>query len=150
MMTRSKKDSDSRRIIVELSFPTGMSVNDGIDPTNHLGKDITYTLPTIMDLVTRIQEQGRACYLWKADLTRAYRQLRSDPADVPLLGIKIDSRIYLDRCPPFGCRSSASICQRVANSLVYIMANQGHYMMAYLNDFGGCHADKDKARQSYN
>lgn len=103
-----------------------------------------------MDLVTQIRLHGKASFLWKADLTRAYRQLRSDPADAPLLGIKIDGKIYLDRCPPFGCRSSASICQRVANSLVYIMAKEGHHMMAYLDDFGGCHASEEKAYKSYN
>lgn len=149
VMTRAKKDSDDRRIIVDLSFPAGASVNDGIDPLDHLGKDITYSLPSIMDLVTQIQIQGHGCFLWKADLTRAYRQLRSDPADAPLLGIKIDSKIYLDRCPPFGYRSSASICQRVANSLVYMMANQGFYMIAYLDDFGGCHASKTAAYDAY-
>lgn len=150
VMTRSKKDSTDRRIIVDLSFPIGASVNDGIDPLDHLGKDITYSLPTIMDLITQIQIQGKGCFLWKADLTRAYRQLRSDPADAPLLGIKVDGKIYLDRCPPFGCRSSASICQRVANSLVYMMANQGHYMIAYLDDFGGCHTSKEAAYDAYN
>lgn len=101
LMTRSKKDSNDRRIIVDLSFPNGTSVNDGIDPQNHLGRDISYSLPSITDLVTRIQSQGQHCYLWKADLTRAYRQIRSDPADAPLLGIRVGSKIYLDRCPPF-------------------------------------------------
>lgn len=149
IMTRSKKDSNNRQIIVDLSFPDGEFVNDGIDPTDHFGNDISYTLPTITDLVTQIQLQGEMCYLWKADLTRAYRQMRCDPADAPLLGIKIDSKIYVDRCPPFGCRSSASICQRMANSLVYIMANEGHQMIAYLDDFGGCHASKQKAQQAY-
>lgn len=149
LMTRSKKDSSDRRIIVDLSFPTGSSVNDGIDPANHLGKDISYSLPTITDLITRVQGQGSDCYLWKADLTRAYRQLRADPLDVPLLGIQVGSEIYLDRCPPFGCRSSASICQRVANAIVYIMAQEGHYVMAYLDDFGGCHASYAKAKAAY-
>lgn len=149
LMTRSKKDSNERRIIVDLSFPAGSAVNDGINPKNHLGKDISYTLPTIMDLVTQIQSQGPACLLWKADLTRAYRQLRSDPVDAPLLGIQVGSDIYLDRCPPFGCRSSASICQRVANAIVYIMAKENHYVIAYLDDFGGCHASHLKAQITF-
>lgn len=99
LMTRSKKDSLDRRIIVDLSFPPGLSVNDGIDPKDHFGNDITYSLPSIMDLVTHVKTQGKSCYLWKADLTRAYRQLRVDPADSPLLGIKVGPHIYIDCCP---------------------------------------------------
>lgn len=102
-----------------------------------------------MDLVTRIQGQGRNCFLWKADLTRAYRQLRADPVDAPLLGIKVGSEVYLDRCPPFGCRSSVSICQRVANALVHIMARENYYVIAYLDDFGSCHASQVKAQEVY-
>lgn len=150
LLTRAKKDSSARRIIVDLSFPTGHSVNDGIDPKDHFGNDITYSLPSIIDLINLVQRSGQACYLWKADLTRAYRQLRVDPADSPLLAIKVDSHIYLDRCPPFGCRSSASICQRMANSLVYIMASKGHHVIAYLDDFGGCHDSLIEAQKAYN
>lgn len=149
LMTRSKKDSADRRIIVDLSFPDGCSVNDGIDPCNHLGRDISYSLPSITDLITRIQSQGPSCLLWKADLTRAYRQLRSDPIDAPLLGIKLHDQIFLDRCPPFGCRSSASICRRMANTIVYIMAHEEHYVIAYLDDFGGCHTSYTEAKKAY-
>lgn len=149
LMTQSKKDSTDRRIIVNLSFPEGRSANDAIDPADHLGNDISYSLPTIADLVMRVKDQGANCYLWKADLTRAYRQLLADPLDAPLLGIQVDTQFYHDHCPPFGCRSSASICQRVANALVYIMAKEGHHMMAYLDDFGGCHSSYTKAKAAY-
>lgn len=49
LMTRDKKDTDQKRIIVDLSFPKDESVNDAIDPSYHLGKDVTYTLPMIAD-----------------------------------------------------------------------------------------------------
>lgn len=149
LMTRPKRDTMKRRIIVDLSYPQGKSVNDGIDNHNHLGCDITYSLPTIADLITRLQLQGKAAYLWKADLTRAYRQLRADPLDTPLLGIKVGDDIYLDHCPPFGCRSSAAICQRVANAVVYILAQQSCYTLAYLDDYGGCDATFHQANHSY-
>lgn len=150
IMTRPKRESDNRRIIVDLSYPQGYAVNDGIDTHNHLGKDITYSLPTIADLVTRLQSQGQAAFLWKADLTRAYRQLRADPLDAPLLGIKVGDDIYLDRCPPFGCKSSAAICQRVANAVLYILAQKSCYALAYLDDYGGCDTTLKQATDSYN
>lgn len=138
MMTRPKKESELRRIIVDLSYPEGESVNAGIDISNVLGRDTSYSLPNIMDLVTRLQAQGRGSVIWKADLARAYRQLRIDPIDMPLFGVKFDSEVYIDCCPPFGCRSSSTACQRVANALVYFMNRKGHHTLAYLDDFAGC------------
>lgn len=149
LMTRAKKGTDERRIIVDLSFPPKKSVNDGIDPSDHFGMDITYSLPTIADLITQLQQHGKGAYLWKADLRRAYRQIRSDPLDSPFLGIKVGSKIYIDRCPPFGCRSSASICQRMANAIVFIMAKDNHTITAYLDDLGGCHPSLNSATHAY-
>lgn len=137
LMTRAKKGSSERRIIVDLSFPNGTSVNDGIDPTDHLGVNITYSLPTISDLVIQLQQHGKYAYIWKADLKRAYRQIRSDPLDAPFLGIRIGTETFIDRCPPFGCRSSASICQRMANGIVFIMAKENHQVTAYLMTLEG-------------
>lgn len=147
-MTRPKKGSTDRRIIVDLSFPPGVAVNDGIDPTNHFGVDVSYTLPTILDLINRLQNQGKGAYLWKADLTRAYRQLRVDPLDT-LLGICTNGQFYLDLCPPFGCRSSAAICKKMANALIYIMSTEGRYMLACLNDFGSCDYQYQDALASF-
>lgn len=67
-MTRDKRDSQEKRIIVDLSFPKDASVNDAIDPTNHVGNDVTYALPTIADLITQLQLHGKEAYFWEADL----------------------------------------------------------------------------------
>lgn len=148
-MTRAKKGTNEWRIIVDLSFPQGSSVNDGINPEDHLGINITYTLPTIADLITQLQLHGPGAFMWKADLRRAHRQIRIDPLDSLFLGIMIGDDFYLDRCPPFGCRSSASICLRMANGLVFIMAKEGYNITAYLNDFGGCHPSLHQANNTY-
>lgn len=149
IMTRPKRDSDQRRVILDLSYPKGKAVNDGIEIHNHFGQDISYTLPTIADFAQRLTTQGPGAFMWKADLSRAYRQLRADPLDAPLLGMKIGSDIYIDLCPPFGCRSSAAICQRMANALVYIMRRKGFPILAYLDDFGACFASEEQAQQSF-
>lgn len=83
LMTRQKKDSSDRRVIVDLSFPSGEAVNDGIDNSDFLGTDISYSLPTVGDLIARLQQQGKGAFMWKNDLERAYRQLRVDPIDTP-------------------------------------------------------------------
>lgn len=121
MMTRPKKDSSLRRVIVDLSFPKGVDVNSAIDTKSYLGRDISFKLPSISDLVAKLQLDGDGAYIWKADLSRAYRQLRIDPIDTPLTGIKFKGKFYLDLCPPFGCRSSSAACQRVSNAVAYLM-----------------------------
>lgn len=149
IMTRPKRDSEQRRVILDLSYPKGNAVNNGIAVDNHFGQDISYTLPTISDFTQRLVEQGRHSFMWKADLRRAYRQLRADPLDAPLLGMRVGEEVYIDLCPPFGCRSSAAICQRMANALVYIMNKRGFYLLAYLDDFGSCYKSEKEAKDSF-
>lgn len=149
LMTRPKKGTEIRRIIVDLTYPEGSAVNSGIDISDYLGRDITYSLPTVVDLVSRLQQEGRGAFIWKADLARAYRQLRADPLDAPLLGIKHSGKIYIDKCPPFGCRSSSAACQRVANAIVFILARAQHHCLAYLDDFAGCHHQRRCAESGF-
>lgn len=125
ILTRPKKDSSNRRIIIDLSFPKGEAVDQGIDITSIFGRDSTYVLPTIGDLTNAVTLNGKGTWMWKGDLARAYRQLRVDPLDCPLLGMQVDGQFYIDLCPSFGCRSSSSACQRTSNALVYIMAKAG-------------------------
>lgn len=150
ILTRPKKDSDTRRIIIDLSFPAGQAVNNGIDITSIFGQDSTYVLPSINDLTSKIVQYGQGCWMWKADLSRAYRQLRVDPLDCPLLGLKVDGRYYIDRCPSFGCRSSSAACQRTSNALTYILAQTGCAIYAYLDDYASCAPSKDIANDQYN
>lgn len=57
--------------------------------------------------------------------------------------------IYIDKCPPFGCRSSSAACQRIANAIVYILARNQHHCLAYLDDFAGCHLDRHRAEVAF-
>lgn len=96
LMTRPKRESEKRRVIVDMSYPDGQAVNDGINISSIYGRDTTYTLPSVRDLTSLIQKAPSTAWLGKADLARAYRQLRVDPIDTPLLGFKVDDGTYLD------------------------------------------------------
>lgn len=148
-MSRPKKDSTKRRIIIDLTYPEGNGVNSGINIHSVLGKDISYKLPSIWDLVAHLQSLGPGAWIWVADLQRAYRQLRVDPLDTPLLGLRVDGGIYLDLCPAFGCRSSSAACQRTSNAVVYIMRSMNHVVYAYLDDYTGCSATEQQALAAY-
>ena len=62
---RTKKDSQERRIILDLSYPFGHSVNDGISKTTYCGESIKLTYPTLDCLVQRVAELGSGCLLYK-------------------------------------------------------------------------------------
>jgi hypothetical protein len=66
--TVEKHDSMERRIILDLSFPEGSSVNAGIVKGEYLGKLWDLTYPTIGDFSAMIQAKGKNCLLYKRDL----------------------------------------------------------------------------------
>ena len=96
--TVSKKKSLERRVILDLSFPEGSSINEGISKDFYLGSKIDLTFPRVDDLVDLIKLKGKHCHLYKRDLKRAYRQIPIDLSDVPLLGYCFEGRYYLFCC----------------------------------------------------
>ena len=144
LMTQIKKDSEWRRVIVDLSWPEGGSVNDGLGSGWYVDGPATVTLPTVEYMEGRLLELGRGTYLYKTDLARAYRQLRVDPVDWPLLGFSHNGRFYMDLCPPFGLRTSALFMQRTSEVISFIHQKAGFRSRPYLDDFGG--AEKTSSR----
>ena len=84
--TVEKRDSIERRVIVDLSWSCGHSVNDGIHKDLYLGLPIDITYPTLDLIVEAIIDFGPGCLLYKRDLRKAYRQFPVDPQDYHLLG----------------------------------------------------------------
>ena len=76
-----KTDSEDRRIILDLSFPKGYSINDYFSKDFYLGEKISLSYPGVDDLVNIIKCKGRGCLLFKRDLRRFYRQIRIDIED---------------------------------------------------------------------
>ena len=146
--TTPKRDSDERRVIVDLSFPRNASVNSGIDRHTYLGEPVRLKYPSVDSLVELVKMKGRGCALYKRDLKRAYRQIPVDPGDIHLLGFKWKNSVYLDLFLPMGLRSAALCCQRVSDAVSFICQSQGFQVINYLDDFGG--AEKwDRADEAY-
>ena len=53
-MTRGKPDSNTRHTIINRSWPTGCSVNDGVKKHSYLGKQLELHYPSVDDLVHRL------------------------------------------------------------------------------------------------
>ena len=66
--TVEKRDSEERRVIVDLSWPCGHSVNYGIPSDSYLGEPLVLHYPTIDDIVDAVVTLGGGCHLYKRDL----------------------------------------------------------------------------------
>ena len=75
LSTRENRDSTDRRVIMDLSFPPGQSVNDKIQKGTYLGKECELTYPSADALVELVKKNGEGCLMMKRDLKRAYKQL---------------------------------------------------------------------------
>lgn len=86
LQTVPKRGSLTQRIVMDLSFPQGPSVNHGIPHDTYLGDQFKLRLPGIDWLIEFILTKGHNCLVFKKDLCRAYRQFPVDPKDYSLLG----------------------------------------------------------------
>ena len=135
-ITREKPDSENRRVIVDLSWPKGSSVNDFVDSHQYMGTEFLLTFPSIDDITAQIIRLGRGCLLYKVDISRAFRHIKIDPLDYNKLGLNWDG-YYFDFCLPFGFKHGSKIFQRTSDAIRYIMAKQNHDIINYIDDLIG-------------
>lgn len=81
LMTREKKNSTERRVVVDLSFPPGHSVNAGVEKNWLEGVERKVRLPGADDLAEQMLINGQGSLFWSADLARCYRQLKVSPEE---------------------------------------------------------------------
>ena len=87
-MTREKSGSDKRRVIIDLSWPKGASVNGGIHKDSYLATDFCLTFPTVDHITQEVKKLGRGCHIYKVDVSRAFRHVKLDPRDYDLSGLR--------------------------------------------------------------
>ena len=84
-MSTLKSDSDTRRIIIDLSWPKGGSVNDFAASNSYLGTYFKVKYPTVDSNTDYFAKFGPGTCIFKVDLSHAFRQLPIDPFDYDLL-----------------------------------------------------------------
>ena len=137
LSTRPKKESAERRIILDLSFPPGASVNDGMIKDNYMELPAKLTFPRVDDFALWIYTLEEGCMMFKVDLSRYFRQLPLDPGDYSLIGYIIDGEIYFDKVLPMGMRMAPYIAQRVTNAIAFIHRRLSYFLLNYVDDFVG-------------
>lgn len=149
LMTRPKRDSESRRVIADLSFPEQASVNGYILKNAVWGRTRSHSLPSMTEFVERVKEMGKNSYLASIDISRSYKNFRSDPLDWPLLCGYWNDAYYCDVTLPFGARASSYHTQSVANTIRDILSDNGILVRIYLDDIIILAANKRKANEDY-
>lgn len=134
IMTRPKSDSAKRRIIVDLSFPSGNNVNAYIHKNIILGSFHEHRLPTVRDTLQVVEQMDFRVKLATLDVERAYRNIPVCPLDLPLLGIKVGDSYFIDAAMPFGARNSSLNMQLVAQYIVRALQARGLDCQMYLDD----------------
>ena len=135
-MTREKSNSTNRRVIIDLSFSQGKSVNAGSAKDIYLGTPFVLKLPTIDHITKRIRSLGRGCMIFKIDIKRAFRHVKLDPRDYDLLGLRQD-KWFLDTCLPFGFRHGSALFQHLSDAVCHMMRQRGHDVINYIDDILG-------------
>ena len=109
-ITRHKPDSNKRRVIIDLSWPDKASVNHFTSSNCYLGTAFKLHYPSIDTYTDRLRKLGRGALMHKIDLSRAFRQLRVDPCDFPLLCLEWQDHYYVDASYAFGHRTGSMAC----------------------------------------
>ena len=136
MNTRPKRDSDERRVIMDLSFPDENSVNAFIDKNRYRGKAVKLTLPGVQALAELLIKQGHGALLFKRDLSSAYKQIPVCIGDIHLLGYTHRGLYYFDITLPQGLTNSCLICQMITDMIMFIYRKFGYQGVNYLDDLG--------------
>ena len=105
----------------------------------YLGSSFVLNYPSVDDIVKKIVELDPDSLVYKVDISRAFRQLKVDPGDLDLLGLKHQS-YFIDQLVPFGYRHGSVFFEKVtAYSIRYIMRQQGFpYLHNYVDDLIYC------------
>ena len=119
------------RLITDLSYPTGHSVNDGINPALC---SLRYT--TVEIVASEAAALGPGALIAKVDIESAYLLVPVHPDDRSLLGLRLGDKLYIDPMLPFGLRSAPKIFTAVADALEWCLRSCGiAHTHHYLDDF---------------
>ena len=131
-----KRDGHSIRLIHDLSFPRGASVNSDIDPEQF---SLQYAS---VDCAVKACRRYSAPVLSKIDIKDAYKAIGIAPADWHLMGFKWalggeSPCYYYSKVLSFGLRSAPALFNQFAHCLELFMAQEGveDSITRYVDDF---------------
>ena len=133
LMTRPK-DINKRRVILDLSYPRGASLNDQMERNKFDHSDFALKLTCVDDIVKDIANASNPV-LFKVDVAHAFRNLRVDPADCIKLGIKWHDFYFIDGSVVFGWVHVTVIFLICSDCIVFMMKKLGVNLHCYFDDY---------------
>ncbi|XP_050390001.1 uncharacterized protein LOC126808959 isoform X3 [Patella vulgata] len=128
-----KQEKDTFRLIHDLSFPLGNSVNSGIDP---FYTEVHYD--SIDTVVSLVKQHGRGALMAKTDIQNAYRLLPIHPDDYELLGFSVEVEgqhyYFADMCLPMGLNMSCQTFERFSTALHWVMETKYNSFISHMID----------------
>ena len=134
LLTRPK-DTDKRRVILNLSYPSMNSVNDRVTRNYFDGQQFLLKFPTVDHIIDQIKATEGRVLLAKIDIARAFRNLRIDPADTFKCGLKWQNKYYLDISAAFGWVHGSAVFQLTSDAICDAMRRKGRHVFAYIDDY---------------
>ena len=113
-----KKLPGEYRMIHNLSYPEGSSVNDYIP-----FELATVKYATVHDAIDFIQQAPSIIFMAKLDVESAFRIIPISPNDSPLLGFRWRDQFYMHAALPMGAASSSAIFETFSTALEWIGEN---------------------------
>lgn len=129
--------TNERRVILDLGWPCGSSVNNGIPSGYFLGELLELSYPSIDAFVLAIVFLSLGCMLYKCDLCKVYHQFPIDPHDYHLLGYTWNSQVYFDTVLTMGLHSTMMACQCSTLAVTQILNQHGLKTFNYLEGYIG-------------
>lgn len=129
-----KKEPNTFRLIHDLSYPKGQSVNASIE------KEHTKVMYDTIDIVVaKVKESGRNSLMAKTDIEDAFRMIPIHPDDRHLLGFSwVDDQgktmYFMDACLPMGLSISCQLFSRFSMALQWVMETRHKAIMSHIID----------------
>jgi hypothetical protein len=145
IMTRTKPDG-SVRIILNLSAPKGLSVNDGID-----SDEFPATMSSTEQWLGVINKAGAGCWMSKTDWADAYKHIPVHKDDLNLQWFQWGGSFFREDRLIFGSASSAGIFDDAAKIVLTLACHVAQFprkaVCQHLDDACAAHRQKEKVQQ---
>jgi hypothetical protein len=145
ILTRQKPDG-TVRIILNLSSPEGLSVNEGID-----SDDFPASMSSTEAWIAVLNRAGRDCWFSKTDWADAYKHVTVRREDTVLQWFQWSGKYFKELCLIFGSASSAGIFDDVAKTVLDLVCQISGFpasmICQHLDDICGAAADKARLQR---
>jgi hypothetical protein len=142
LLIREKPDG-TVRIILNLSSPDGLSVNEGIDID-----EFPATMSSTEAWLTVLHRAGRSCWISKTDWADAYKHVAVRREDQKLQWFQWCGMFFKELMLIFGSASSAGIFDDAAKTVLDIVCRLARFPISmtcqHLDDICAASADKQK------